>query len=63
MNDQKNKNLCLFFYFCKILKMREKNIMKSAKKFCSCFILYKEKMLMKIKPQLKVEIEDGRETP
>ena len=43
--------------------MREKNIMKSAKNFCSCFILYKEKMLMKIKPQLKVEIEDGREAP
>ena len=34
--------------------------MKSANFFCFCFILYKEKMLSDKKPQLKVEIEDGR---
>ena len=46
MNYQNFKNLCFkVFYFCKILKMREKNIMKSAKFFCFCFVLYKEKML------------------
>ena len=46
----------------KILKMHEKNIMKSATFFCFCFILYK-RGCSQIKPQLKVEIEYGREAP
>ena len=56
-------NLCLkVFYFCKVLKMREKNIMKSANFFV--FVLYcTKRRCSEIKPQLKVEIEDVRKAP
>ena len=37
--------------------MRKKKYYEIRKLFCFCFSLYKEK------PQLKVEIEDGREAP
>ena len=63
MNDQNFKNLCFkVLSFCKILKMREKNIMKSANFFV--FVLYcAKRRCSQIKSQLKVEKEDGRETP
>ena len=47
------------FLFCKILKMREKK-MKYANFFV--FVLYGTKRrCSQLKPQLKVEIEDGRD--
>ena len=39
------KFLSKIFDFCKILKILEKNMIKSAKYFCYCFIWYKEKVL------------------
>ena len=59
MNDQHFRNLSLkVFIFVKFRKCA-KNYYEIRKLVdCFCFILYKE-----IKPQLKVEIEDGREAP
>ena len=57
MDSQNYKTLCpKVFDFCKILKIREL--------FLYSFILHKEKLITDRaihKPQLKVEIEDGRE--
>ena len=49
--------LCLqnFFIFCKILKIKKKNIFISANFFCYCFILYIVKMLTD-SAKLKCEI-------
>ena len=48
-------------FFCfEILKMREKN---EIRKLC-CFVLYcTKRRCLQIKPQLKVEIKDGRGAP
>ena len=48
-----------FFNFCNILKMREK-ILWNPQTF---FLIVQSKRYSQIKPQLKVEIEDGREAP
>ena len=49
------------FLFLKNFENAQKNIMKSANFFCFCFIT--KRRCSEIKPQLKVEIEDGREAP
>ena len=63
MNDQNLKNLCLkVFLFLKNFENAQKNIMKFANFFV--FVLYcTKKRCSEIKPQLKVEIEDGRKAP
>ena len=55
--------MCLkVFYFCKILKMREKILWNPQTFFV--FVLYcTKRRCSQIKPQLKVQIEDGREEP
>jgi len=46
MDAPNYKNVCPEdFEFFKILKMREKNVIKSANFFCYRFILYKENIL------------------
>ena len=61
MNEQNFKNLCLNV-FLKYFKNAQKNIMKSANFFV--FVLYcTKRRCSEIKPQLKVEINDGREAP
>jgi len=64
MNDQRlKKNLYLkVFYFCKILKMREKYY--EIRKLFFDFVLYcTKKRCSQIKQQLKVEIENGHKAP
>jgi len=63
MNDPNFKNLCLkVFLFLKNFENAQKNIMKSANFFV--FVLYcTKRRCSEVKPQLKVEIEDGREAP
>ena len=62
MNDQNFKNMCLkLFIFVNFANAR-KNNMKSANFFV--FVLYcTKRRRSEIKPELKVEIEDGREAP
>ena len=62
MNDQNFKKIELkSFLFLKNFENAPKNIMKSANLFV--FVLYCTKRCSEMKPQLKVEIEDGREAP
>ena len=60
MNDQNFKNLCLNFLFLENLKNVRKNIMKSAI-FLKLF--FTKRRCSQKKPQLKVDVEDGREEP
>ena len=56
------KNLCTSFLFLKNFENAQKNIMKSANFFV--FVLYcTKRRCSEIKPQFKIEIEDGREAP
>ena len=63
MNDQNFKNLCLkVFYFWKIFKMRKKILWNPQTFFV--FVLYcTKRRCSEIKPQLKVEIREGRKAP
>ena len=61
MEDQNNKNLYLtVFGFLKILRMREKNITKSAN-FFVIFLYCKKRRCSHIEPQAQVKKEVGRE--
>ena len=57
MNYQNFKNLC----FVEFWKSTQKILQIRKFLFCFCFILYTKRRCSKIKPQLKVEIEDWRE--
>ena len=63
MNNQNFQNLCLkVFNVYKIKKMREKYY--EIRKLFFAFVLYcTQRRCSQIKPQLKVEIEDGHEAP
>ena len=59
MNDQNFKKFMDKFF---IFENAQKNIMKSANFFV--FVLYcTKRRCSEIKPQFKIEIEDGREAP
>jgi len=62
MNNQNLKNLCLKVLVLLNFKNARK-IIKNPQTFCFVFVLNTKRRYSQTKPQLKVEIEDGRKAP